>query len=369
MVSFRILAGGYYEAFIAAYIFNTTGQTSTLQLASRSRTGNGPSWIAFHPQNSSLLYSVNDIWNSGFVQSFTVQPDGVLSPALDTIASGGNSPVHLEPLASKEQIVVVNYSGGNAKVFNTAGARFLADSAQTITFPKPPGVLNSNPHQAYEYGNEIFIPDLGADTIWRLVPNDTPGSRDLVRLAGSIPQPKGSGPRHISIHNDRLFVLHELSSTLTLQRIPALGTNTSDIISTLTTFPSDGPQNPRWAAAEILIPPTTERFPVPYIYISNRNKGFIKDPRGDSIAIFEHVGLGTANEGLRLVKQVFTGLDQIRGMEFGPVETGGDEFLIAGASEGGAGVVVLRRIDGGRDLEIVARNSEVRTRTSFVWMK
>ncbi|EAU86751.1 hypothetical protein CC1G_06512 [Coprinopsis cinerea okayama7 len=370
MVSFKILAGGY-EAFVATYLFTATAKTSTLELASRSRTGINPSWLAVHPQNSSLLYAVNEIWNGGFVQSFALQGDGSLSAPLDTISSGGNNPAHVAALTSSGQVIVLNYSSGNGRVFNTtsAGTRFVAESTQTVTFPKAADIRESNPHQAYEYNGEIFVPDLGADTIWRLVPNDVVGSTDIVKIAGSIPQPKGSGPRHISIYKDRLFVLHELSSTLTVQKIPALGTNDASIIANASIVPSDGPENPLWAAAEILIPPPSRRFPVPYIYVSNRNKGTIKDPRGDSIAIFEHVGCGTRREGLRLVKQVFTGLHQIRGMEFGPAENGGDEYLIAGASEGSGGVVVFQRTKGGRDLKIVAKNDEVGTRTSFVWAK
>jgi hypothetical protein len=109
-------------------------------------------------------------------------------------------------------------------------------------------------------------------------------------------------------------------------------------------------------------------LPKQYIYTSNRNIGFNPDQRGDTIAIFEHVGKGTSDEKLVLVNQVFTGLSQIRGMEFGPAEGGGDEYLIASGVQPKGGVVVLKKVDGGRDLEVVARNYEVPTRTSFVWL-
>ena len=105
---------------------------------------------------------------------------------------------------------------------------------------------------------------------------------------------------------------------------------------------------------------------MPYIYVSNRNVGF-QDARGDSIAIFEHVNVDTPEEGLVLVKQVFMGLSQIRGMQFGEKKRG-EAFLVAGGVAGDAGVVVLKRIDQGRDLEVVARNREVPTRTTFVWL-
>lgn len=70
---------------------------------------------------------------------------------------------------------------------------------------------------------------------------------------------------------------------------------------------------------------------------------------------------------LTLVTQVFTGLKQIRSMNIGPVQEGGDEFIIAGANVEG-GVVMFRRVNGGRNLTEVARNNEIANRTSFVFI-
>lgn len=95
----------------------------------------------------------------------------------------------------------------------------------------------------------------------------------------------------------------------------------------------------------------------------------MEDSDGDSIAIFEHVNQGQSDEGLVLIRQVYTGLDQIRGMEIGNEEDGGEEYLIAGGVVGSGGVVILRRTDEGKNLEIVARNQDVLTRTTFVWLR
>jgi len=166
---------------------------------------------------------------------------------------------------------------------------------------------------------------------------------------------------------DRLFVLHEISSTLTVQEIPAAPNGTSRIISDVSTFPADSPAEAMFAAAEILIPKPTKRFPKAFIYTSNRNTG-AEDPRGDSIAIFELIDKDTPYEKLQLVNQVYTGLDQIRGMEFGPSSKRAEEFLVAAGDAGDAGVIMLRRTEGGRNMEIVARNLDIPTRTTFVWL-
>ena len=68
---------------------------------------------------------------------------------------------------------------------------------------------------------------------------------------------------------------------------------------------------------------------------------------------------------LRILNYVYTGLDQIRGMMIGGPN---DEYIIAGSYAGTAGVAMFKRIEGGRNLKLVARNADYPTRTSFVWL-
>ncbi|PFH51625.1 hypothetical protein AMATHDRAFT_142050 [Amanita thiersii Skay4041] len=354
MVNLTILAGGY-DVFIATYVFST--EPFGLSLASKWTTGQNPSWITGHPTNKSLVYAVNEI-DVGAVQAFVVDPQGKLSAPLSTVPSGG-SPAHVVALSTGE-VAVSNYGGGTARFIPTSpsGDVFI-DTAPVLTFPLITNV--SHPHMALEFDNEIFVPDLGGDTIWRLGSEGTPGN---YKIQGSLPQPSGSGPRHIAISDDRLFALHELASTLTVQKIPQSPTCNSTIIASASIIPSNPPAGAKYAAAEILIPKLSSRFSTPYIYVSNRNVG-TTDESGDSIAIFEHVNKGRKDEGLKLIKQVFTGLNQIRGMEFGGPD---NEYLIASGVVGTGGVLVLRRTDEGRNLEIVARNTDIPTRTTFIWL-
>lgn len=98
-----------------------------------------------------------------------------------------------------------------------------------------------------------------------------------------------------------------------------------------------------------------------YIYASNRNKG-TADPRGDTIAIIEHTP-GDGKDELKVVDQVYTGMQQIRSMTFSDDE----QYLVAGGGLSG-GVKVYKRTEGGKCLVEVASNSEVDTRTNFVWV-
>lgn len=159
-----------------------------------------------------------------------------------------------------------------------------------------------------------------------------------------------------------LYTLHELASTLTAEAMPAAPNATSTITTQLSTVPPNNLTDPVWAAAEILIPDLhpDANFSTPYIYTSNRNTGTTVDPRGDTIAIFKILDSGS----LELVQQVYTGLQQVRGMWIGGPD---DEFVVAGGVVGTGGVVVFRRTEGGANLEEVARNTDIPTRTSFVF--
>ncbi|CAK5262005.1 unnamed protein product [Mycena citricolor] len=358
MVGFNILAGGF-DVFISSYLF-TPGNAS-LTLSANYPSGANPSWISGHPRDSSILYAVNANV-PGAVQSFH-RKGGVLSAAVDSVWSGGDGPAFCAIMPSTGDLAVVNYGSGTGRVIVTSesSASHFLNNTPAITFTPPPGNL-SHPHMAVEYGHEIFIPDLGSDKVWRLSPDKKEG---VYSITGFIPQPGGSGPRHMAIANNRLYVVHELASTLTVQAIPRAPNGTASIIDSVSIVPPGVPAGALMAGAEVLIPRPSHRFPRQYIYVSNRNKG-VQAPTGDSIAIYENVGEGTPEEHLELVKQVFTGLDQVRGMMFGGDDS---EYLVAGAAAGTGGIVMYERVDGGRDLKEIVRNTQVPTRTSFVWYK
>ncbi|EJD02391.1 putative isomerase YbhE [Fomitiporia mediterranea MF3/22] len=350
MVKFTILAGGY-SAYISTYSFDS--DSSTLSLVGQSPTGGNASWLSLHPANSSILYAVNEI-DQAALQSFVVHEDGLLSDAISTVPTLGLSPTHNHPLKTG-QVSVMNWSTGNGRVFPTSpdGLYFDNSSAPVITFP----ANQSHPHETVEHEDEILVPDLGADTIWRLVQEspDTPGTW---KIQGSIPQPKGSGPRHIALADGFVYTLHETSNTLVSQVLPSEPNGTSDYIANISVIPTDLVEGAKMAAAEILIPAVSDTFCEPYIFTSNRNMG-TQDPRGDPITIIRRGAKGE----LEVSGFVYTGLSIIRSMAFFGED---DKYLIAGGQQGDAGVVVYERTGDGGELTLVATNKEVPTRTSFV---
>lgn len=221
-----------------------------------------------------------------------------------------------------------------------------------------------------EVDGEVFVADLGADKVWRMKSTGTPGSFDIT---GSIDDTPGSGPRHLAVMPDdhsNLFIIHELSSMLTVQKIPEDPTASSGpAIASVSVVPTDVLQGTQYGAAELLISTPTEKFPDALIYVSNRNIGSTIDDRGDSIAIFKWTppADGSSEGKLENLAQVYTGLQQIRSMAIGKVEDGGDEFIVAGANTNG-GVSVFRRTEGGKNLEFVANDQTFANRSSYVWL-
>jgi hypothetical protein len=145
---------------------------------------------------------------------------------------------------------------------------------------------------------------------------------------------------------------------LTAQPLPALG-GSSSISSSVVIIPPGVPSGAAMAAAEILIPPPSTSFPTQYIYASNRNTG-TQDSRGDAVTILTYT-----NGALNIVGYAFTGIDQIRGMQFGGPD---NRYLIASGVAGSAGVIVFERTNGGANLTLVARDLTLPTRTSFAWL-
>lgn len=127
------------------------------------------------------------------MQSFITTPDGQLTGPLGSASSEGvDSPAHAVVL-STDEIVLLNYYDGTARIVPISEDLLTFDEslAQLITFPFPVDGA-SLPHEGLEYNGELFVADIGADTIYRLTQED--GSWNIT---GDIPQPEGSGPRHI----------------------------------------------------------------------------------------------------------------------------------------------------------------------------
>jgi len=356
MVNFTILAGSY-TTFIRAFSYDITA--NSLSLLSQSPAGSNPSWIALNPLNHSALYATNE--NSpGRLLSFSVTASGALTQ-VDSIDSGGADPANLLPLNNGKEVAIMNFSSSNGSIMSLTSDFTKFTSSSPVVFtgsgPVTDSQDRSHPHEVVEVGSELFVPDLGADKIWRLG-----RSASGFQTNGFIQQPAGSGPRHIAVKDNTVFTVHELDNSITSQTIPPLNLTTATILANFTTLPPDIPVGSTNGAAELILSSVTEKYSQQFLYASNRNvspNSTLIDPRGDTIAIF-------SPEPLKLVKHVYTGLNQIRGMAIGGVD---EEFVIAAGLTGG-GVAIFQRTNGGADLQLLARYTGVGSDqiSSFAWL-
>ncbi|KAJ7810470.1 hypothetical protein B0H13DRAFT_2243446 [Mycena leptocephala] len=334
MVKFTLYTGGY-TSFVVSYLFDT--QTASLTYLDTIKTSQNLSWLTQHPHNPNLIYAVNEVGPLGALQSYATSPGDGLS-LLDEVSSGGNGPAFCGAL-STGQVAIMNYGAGNGEIIPTihGGTKFDNSTSVLLTFPPPvDGITGmSNPHMALEYGKrflflicEKFSYSPAYLQLGRVknLAHRQDGRTGNFSIHGQIEQPLGSGPRHMA-----------------------------------SSHPPRGPPHGRHLRCRRdSPPPPTRRFPSSYVYASNRFVSGTQDPRGDTIAIFDP-------RDLRLVRQVYTGLEQIRGMEIGPGDAG-EEYLIAlGAVSGG--MVVYKRTEGGAALEKVAHNATAVPRTTLVFVE
>jgi len=378
MVSYTLLAGGY-TSFITSLLFSPDASPPSLTVQSTYPAGDSPSWMEISPVNKSIVYATNEVTVGAYLSFLVSDPSTGAIQQIESISSGGNGPAFATPLkksdGTADQAAILNYNSGNMQFVSLESdlVHFASSdgSPQSITFTPPAGSSgngSSHPHFALQHDEEVFICDLGSDEIWRLSPSSTSTGQSSTTTAyeitGSIPQPQGSGPRRAAIFNSTIYTLHELDNSLTQQDIPtSTSSSSAPVISSLSIVPqnvTDAGLNGTYAGGELLFPPSSANFTTPFLYASNRNTAASPPPEGDSIAIF-------SLNPLTLVGQVYTGLNQLRGMAlFGEQ----NEFLVVGGLVGNGGVVVYERTDGGKSLKEIARSTDTNAlgRSTFVWV-
>ncbi|KZV94892.1 putative isomerase YbhE, partial [Exidia glandulosa HHB12029] len=188
MVNFTILAGGYTAA-ISVFSFNT--DTSKLSLVGTPSGGENPGWVQAAPGSKAVLCETGD----GGVASFRVGSGGDLTQVSRGYSSG--SPASLGVLPNGKEVVVANYDVGSVTSFPIGDDGLTLGDATPIlqlegSGPNPDRQTSPHPHHVVPYGDEVLIPDLGSDKVWRLVK----GSSGGYEVAASVDMVPGSGPRH-----------------------------------------------------------------------------------------------------------------------------------------------------------------------------
>ena len=200
---------------IYSYNFNIkTGELTNLTLVAKTEN---PSFLTFS-KDKKTIYAVNEVanyneLNSGFVSSFKVLNNGL--ELLNKVSSNGAHPCHVSLSEDGEKAVISNYTGGTISIHSILNNGKISEAFQIINHNNTP--QKSHTHSAQFFKNELFVADLGLNTLSRYN-NSTNGI--LYRLKNNYLIKTNAGPRHfeVSKKGQFIYVINELNSTISVLR-------------------------------------------------------------------------------------------------------------------------------------------------------
>jgi 6-phosphogluconolactonase (cycloisomerase 2 family) len=295
---------------VGVSVFAVDAETGAFTLIETVPSEN-PSFLAIHPTQQ-VLYVINEIadyegQDAGSMEAYAIDPEtGQLS--LLNRQAVGSIPAHLAVDPTGSYIVVGNYVGASYQVLpiNPDGS-LEPVSGEVIQSGTGPHERQEAPHpHAVVFdpaGAYIATADLGIDKveIFRL---DNGG---LAKVSEANLAP-GSGPRHVAFHPNGsvLYVINELTGTITALAYDADSGQLGAEIQTIGTVPDDFPEHK--STAEIMVHPSGK-----FLYGSNRKHE--DHPLADSIAAYS---IDEETGELTLIGHTTENIQFPRGFNFDP---------------------------------------------------
>ena len=269
----QILLIGTYDSpkSEGIYVFEFNGLDGSVKELSHVKTSNS-SYIAISP-NKKYVYAVNENANitgkGGSVTSFLFDKKSGNLKKINTQSSQGNHPCYISVDKTGKWIVTGNYSSGNFAVLPVNKNGELQPASQIIQhYGKSIDTARQNSPHVHttvisKNNKSLYVTDLGTDKIMIYGFDGKTG-----KVTASSPEfiltPAGSGPRHLDISPDNMFlyVLQEMSGNIVLYSLKNKSFNELQTISNL-------PANFKGAAgsADIHISPDGN-----FLYASNRGQ-------------------------------------------------------------------------------------------------
>ncbi|MDK1474688.1 lactonase family protein [Streptomyces sp. 549] len=217
----RAYIGSFTSAGGAGIITAAVGADSgALTELGRTAAVPEPSYLALAP-GSGVLYAVSETEDGAAAALSLADPDEPRLTA-SALSVGGASPTHLTVAAG--QLFTANYASGSVsslpvRADGTLNGRRLTVLEHKGSGPHPERQEAPHAHAVVADAGWrwLLASDLGTDSVWiyRLNHAGAAPSRHE-----EVPLRPGSGPRHLAFHpgGDRLYVIHELDSVVTVCR-------------------------------------------------------------------------------------------------------------------------------------------------------
>lgn len=262
-------------------------ETGTFSNPSLAAEVINPSFLAKHP-NGRVLYAVSELARpdepTGFLYSFAIGEDMSLTE-VSKVETTGTAPCHVSVDQTGNYVFVANYLGGIVKMYATSEVGELTEQDEIQ-------LEGSGAHERQDASHThmvrvspdnkfLFVPDLGANKIWRFVIDHESGRLVPAPVPFERLQPE-AGPRHLDFHPQGfVFAINELGGTINAYSY-ASDVGGLELIDSYPTLP-EGYLGVN-SCADIHVHPGGR-----YLYGSNRGH--------DSIVIYETASDGT----LRLI--------------------------------------------------------------------
>lgn len=296
---------------ISAFAFDPeTGDMTLIQTV----PSENPSFLTLHPSQQ-YLYAINEIADyeggeTGSVEAYAINEDGTLT-LINRQSTGGSIPAHLSVDPTGSYLVIGNYVGGNFVSLPIGEDGSLGEVISTVeqsgsgpherqTAPHPHAVVFD------PSGQYIATADLGTDQIQIFQLEDG----QLIQVDETTVAP-GSGPRHVSFSpaGDVLYVINELTGTVTAIQFDAEAGELGEEIQNIGTVPEDFPEHK--STAEIMVHPSGR-----FLYGSNRK--FEDHELADSIVAYS---IDPDTGELTLIGHTAENIQFPRGFNFDPTGT------------------------------------------------
>ncbi|MEZ5557844.1 MAG: lactonase family protein [Pseudomonadales bacterium] len=196
-------------------LWNTTAHRfEDLELAAPA---DNPSFLINAGAHLFAVSEVNDHLGQPQGAVLAYRRDGPRLSLLQVQPSFGADPCHLG--IHQGLLAVANYTGGSLCLLDVDAGAGTGGQHAPLLRPRQllrlraagptPRQAGAHPHGAWFRGDELWVPDLGGDRIYRLRAA-TGQVLDPVLVA------PGSGPRHLALRGGRVYVIHELSNRVEL---------------------------------------------------------------------------------------------------------------------------------------------------------